>query len=219
MDSVIEFDAVEGETSSLRWAHPVSFQVARGAAHVIRTRSAFSAPLMRLCLGFSDPRQGRVFVQGKEPSKLARQEIRELRCQMGCTLDPDGLVANMTVLMNLVVPLVFATGLTTEQAVERARGILDLTRLDPFAELRPAALTAEVRQTVALARALCPQPPLLVLENPLASIDQREMRRLMSLCRVQAETMLIATHRKDGLLHEFADAVWEFDEDGFRRAA
>jgi ABC-type ATPase involved in cell division len=219
MDNVIEFDAVEGETTSLRWAHPVSFQVARGAAHVIRTRSAFSAPLMRLCLGFSDPRHGRVLVQGKEPSKLAREEIRALRCQMGCTLDPDGLVANMTVLMNLVVPLVFATGLTTAQAVERATGILDLTRLEPYAELRPAALTAEVRQTVALARALCPQPSLLVLENPLASIDQREMRRLMSLCRVQAETMLIATHRKDGLLHEFADAVWEFDEDGFRRAA
>lgn len=219
MDVVIEFDRVEGETASLRWPHPVSFQVPRGAAHVIRTRSSFSAPLMRLCLGFADPRGGAVRVQGLEPSRLPRQDIRDLRRRMGCAFDPDGLVANMSVRMNLIVPLVFASGLDSEQARERADSTLHLMRLDPFADLRPASLTAEVRQAVTLARALCAQPSLLVLENPLASIDQREMRRLMSLCRVQAETMLIATHRKDGILHEFADAVWELDEDGFRRAA
>jgi hypothetical protein len=31
--------------------------------------------------------------------------------------------------------------------------------------------------------------------------------------------MLVATHRNDGILHEFADAVWEWDDDGFRMAA
>jgi ABC-type methionine transport system ATPase subunit len=219
MDVIVEFDAVDGETSSVRWPHAVSFQLPRGGAHVIRTRSAFSAPLLRLCLGFSEPKNGHVTVHGKHPSALNRFEVRELRRQLGCTLDPDGLVANMSVRMNLIVPLVFATGLTLPQANERVESVLDLMRLEVWADMRPATLPAEVRQSVALARALCPQPSLLLLENPLASVDQRETRRLMSFCRVQAETMLIATHRKDDILHEFADAVWELDEDGFRRAA
>jgi ABC-type methionine transport system ATPase subunit len=219
MDVAVEFENVEGETSSDRWPHPVTFQVPRGGAHVIRTRSAFSAPMLRLCLGFSEPRRGRVVVNGKEPSLLSRGDVRDLRRQTGCTLDPDGLMANMTVRMNLIVPLVFATGMMLGDATQRADQTLELARLTGWANLRPAALSAEVRQTVALARALCSQPQVLLLENPLASADQKEMRRMMSLCRVQAETILIATHRKDTILHEFADAVWELDEDGFRRAA
>jgi ABC-type methionine transport system ATPase subunit len=219
MDVIVAFDGVQGEKSAVRWRHPVSFQVPRGAAHVIRTKSAFSAPLLRLCLGFSEPRDGRVLVQGHEPANLTRNEVRDLRRRLGCILDPDGLVANMTVRMNLIVPLVFATGLSLEDAATRADGTLDVMHLAMWSDMRPVALPAEVRQSVALARALCPQPSLVLLENPLASVEQREIRRLMSYCRMQAETMVITTHRRDTILQEFADSVWELDEDGFRQAA
>ena len=219
MDTVVEFDAVEGERAALRWEKPVSFQVPRGALHLIRTRSAWSSPLLRLCLGFSEPSGGRVRVLGQEPGTLGREAVRELRRGMGCTLEPDGLVANLTLRMNLIVPLVFASGMTTSEAGERADQILDIMHLTIWEQSRPASLPLEVRQTAALARALSSRPPLVLLENPLASVDTRETRRLLSLCRAQCESLLIATHRKDGILHEFADAVWEWDDDGFRVAA
>ena len=60
MDVVIELAHVQGERAATRWAHPVSFQVPRGAAHVIRTRSALSSPLFRLCLGFAEPTGGTI---------------------------------------------------------------------------------------------------------------------------------------------------------------
>jgi ABC-type ATPase involved in cell division len=219
VDVIIELAHVEGERGALRWERPVSFQVPRGTLHLIRTRSAWSAPLMRLCLGFSEPAGGRVTVQGRDPAALSREAVRALRRTMGCALEPDGLVANLSIKLNLIVPLVFAAGLTTPEADERADQILDITHLTMWETLRPAALPAEVRQTAALARALASRPAVLLLENPLASVDSRETRRLLSLCRAQCETLLIATHRKDGILHEFADAVWEWDDDGFRVAA
>jgi ABC-type methionine transport system ATPase subunit len=219
MDIVVAFAGVHGERASVQWRQPVTFQVERGAAHVIRTKSAFSTPLLRMCLGFSEPRDGTVTVDGLEPWALNRNDVRALRSRLGCTLDPDGLVANMTIRMNLIVPLVFATGLPLDEASKRADGILELMHLRMWSEMRPNALSMEARQSVALARALCPQPALLLLENPLASVELRETRRLMSFCRVQAETILITTNRKDSILHEFADAVWDLDEDGFRRAA
>jgi ABC-type methionine transport system ATPase subunit len=219
MDVVVDFNLVQGERAAVRWVKPVSFQVSQGTAHLIRTKSEFSAPLFRLCLGFSEPSQGKVFVQGREPWTLPRAEVRELRRGIGSSLEPDGLVANLTLRMNLVVPLVFATGLEFEAAVERTNQMLELMHLTMWADIRPASLPAEIRQAAALARALCPQPALLLLENPLASLDNRETRRLLSLCRAQVETLLIATHRNDSILHEFADAVWEWDEDGFRGAA
>jgi ABC-type methionine transport system ATPase subunit len=218
MDVIIDLAFLQGEKNAVRWPHPVSMQVTRGAAHVIRTKSALSAPLFRLCLGFSEPVSGTVVVQGKEPWTLGRSEIRDMRRTIGSCLEPDGLVANLTLRMNLIVPLVFACGLEFDDALVRADQMLDVTHLTMWADVRPASLPAEVRQTGTLARALCLRPSLLLLENPLASVDNRETRRLMSLCRMQVETLLIATHRNDGILHEFGDEVWEWDDDGFRAA-
>jgi ABC-type lipoprotein export system ATPase subunit len=218
-DVVVEFDQVAGERGALKWERTVSLKVPRGTLHLIRTRSTWSSPLLRLCLGFSEPSAGRVTVLGHEPAKLGRNEVRDFRRGMGCILEPDGLVANLTLRMNLMVPLVFASGLTTAEATERTDQILDIMHLTIWEQSRPAAMPLEVRETAALARALSSRPPMVLLENPLASVDTRETRRLLSLCRAQCETLLIATHRKDGILHEFADSVWEWDDDGFRVAA
>ena len=219
MDVVVDFNLVQGERGAVRWHHPVSFTLHKGMAHVIRTRSQLSAPLFRLCLGFSEPTTGALSVRGAEPWRLGRTDVRELRRGIGSVLDPDGLVANLSVRMNLIVPLVFATGLEFDAAQERSAQMLDVMHLNMWADVRPAALPAEVRQSAALARALCPDPSLLLLENPLASLDNRETRRLLSLCRARCETLLIATHRSDSILHEFADQVWDWDDDGFRMAA
>lgn len=219
MDVVVGMNHVAGERAATRWAHPVSFTVERGATHLIRTRSALSTPLFRLCLGFSEPSSGEIVVEGREPWRLARQEIRELRRGIGSVLEPDGLVANLTLRMNVVVPLIYATGLQFEEAMERADQMLNVAHLTMWADLRPAGLPAEIRQAGALARALASRPAVLFLDNPLASVDIRETRRLLSLCKMQVETMLIATHRNDGILHEFADATWLWDDDGFRTAA
>ena len=219
MNDVIQFDHVQGERAERKWERPVSFTVPRGALHLIRTSSTWSAPLLRLCLGFSEPNGGRVLVLGQEPGTLGRHAVRDFRRGMGCMLEPDGLVANQTLRMNLTVPLVFASGLTREEAAERTDQILDIMHLTMWEHSRPASMPLDVRQTAALARALSSRPSLVLLENPLASVATRETRRLLSLCRAQCESLLIATHRKDGILHEFADAVWEWDDDGFRVAA
>lgn len=219
MDVIVEFRHVPGERGAVRWAKPVSFQVPRGTLHLIRTRGAFSGPLFRLALGFSEPVGGEVLVQGQLPATLGRHDIRRLRRGIGSVLEPDGLVANLTIRMNLVVPLVYGNGLEFDAAVRRANEMIDVMHLGLWAEERPGSLPAEVRQAAVLARALSARTDVLMLENPLASMDNRETRRLLTLCRTQAETLLVATHRPDGVLHEFADAIWEWDDDGFRMAA
>ena len=218
-DPVIDVNLVHGERSSTRWPKPVSFTLRRGALLLIKTKSAYSAPLFRMCLGFSEPNNGRVLVNGQQPAALGRSEVREYRRGIGSLLDPDGLVSNLSIRMNLIVPLVYATGLDLDEAGARAEQTLDVMDLTMWADHRPATLPAEVRQTAALARALSGRPALMLLENPIASVDDKETRRLLSLCRMQAETLLVATHRNDGILHEFADEVWEWDDDGFRAAA
>jgi ABC-type methionine transport system ATPase subunit len=218
-DVVVDFNLVQGEQRAVRWPKPVSFVLRRGALLLIKTKSEYSAPLFRMCLGFSEPSNGRVAVNGQSPAALGRNEVRDYRRGIGSLLDPDGLISNLTIRMNLIVPLVYANGLDFEEAATRTEQTLDVMHLTMWADQRPASLPAEVRQTAALARALSPRPALMLLENPIASLDHKETRRLLSLCRMQAETLLVATHRNDGILHEFADEVWQWDDDGFRTAA
>ena len=116
MEVIVDFSHVPGERGAVRWAKPVSFQVPRGSLLLIRTRSAFSAPLFRLALGFSEPLGGDVRVHGLQPATLERNEVRKLRRGIGSVLDPDGLVSNLTIRMNLVVPLVYATGMAFDTA-------------------------------------------------------------------------------------------------------
>ena len=216
---VVDFSLVQGERAAVRWHKPVSFVLRRGALLLIKTKSAYSAPLFRMCLGFSEPSNGHVAVNGLAPSTLGRNEVRDYRRGIGSLLDPDGLISNLSIRMNLIVPLVYATGLDFDEAAARADQTLEVMHLTMWADQRPAALPTELRQTAALARALSPRPALMLLENPIASVDHKETRRLLSLCRMQAETLLVATHRNDGILHEFADEVWQWDDDGFRTAA
>lgn len=216
---IVDVSLVHGERGAAHWPRPVSFVLRRGALILIKTKSAYSAPLFRMCLGFSEPSNGRVVVNGAAPAALGRNEVRDFRRGIGSLLDPDGLVSNLSIRMNLVVPLIYATGLEFNEAAARADQTLDVMHLTMWADQRPAGLPAEIRQTAALARALASRPALMLLENPIASVDHKETRRLLSLCRMQTETLLVATHRTDGILHEFADEVWQWDDDGFRVAA
>ena len=157
-DVVVDFSLVHGERAAVRWPKPVSFLLRRGALILIKTKSAYSAPLLRMCLGFSEPSNGRVLVNGQAPAELGRNEVRDFRRGIGSLLDPDGLVSNLTVRMNVIVPLVYATGLDFNEAVVRADQTLDVMHLTMWADQRPAGLPAEIRQTAALARALASRP-------------------------------------------------------------
>lgn len=81
--------------------------------------------------------------------------------------------------------------------VDRA---LELVRLDPgtYAERRPAELSGGQRQRVALARALVLEPPILLLDEPLAALDlqlRKEMQlELRQLNRALGITFILVTH-------------------------
>jgi ABC-type Fe3+/spermidine/putrescine transport system ATPase subunit len=92
----------------------------------------------------------------------------------------------------------------------RVEEMLDLLRLRSLADRGPDALSGGERQRVALARTLAPQPPLVLLDEPFASVDaeirrdlRSEFRRALSATGTAA---LHVTHdREEGLL--LADRV------------
>lgn len=183
---------------------------------MIRTVPSLGSQLFRLVLGAERPATGSISVLGHSPGDLSRTVIRDLRRQVGSVLIPDGLVANMTVWRNLALPLIFASGMDEDEVERRIERVVEAFGLEDIRTHRPANLPADVRQIVALARAVVGSPSLLLLDDPLASVGTVETGRLIALCRHFAGTVIATTHRRNTVLYENADDVALWDEAGYR---
>ncbi len=143
-------------------------------------------------------------------ARLDRRAVQRLRHRMGVALRPDGLVSNLSLYMNLVVPLVYG-GVAPAAAARQASEILEQCGVTAWAQLRPSDVPPDVRKVAALARALARQPELAVLEDPVASFAPARAGELLALCRRQARTVVITTPRRRAIFDRVTDlsATWD----------
>lgn len=196
------------------WTSPLTLEVPVGSFYVMRTTSARSYALFRLCVGLTSPGQGHVQVLGTEPATLGRRGAQVFRRALGVGLLPHGLISNLTLRLNVVVPLVYGGLYRPDDAARRADEALSLCGLVAFADHRPADVPPEARQRAVIARAVARDPELLLLEDPVWSIDPGEADALLSLCRSRARTVIVATHRGDEVLAHHADHAVLWDAHG-----
>ncbi|RLG46396.1 MAG: polyamine ABC transporter ATP-binding protein, partial [Thermoproteota archaeon] len=113
------------------------------------------------------------------------------------------LFPHMTVLENVAFgPL--ARGVPREEAVERARRLLEMVRLEGLEERYPHQLSGGQQQRVALARALAVEPAVLLLDEPFGALDARLREELLwEVRRVHGEVGFTALH----VTHDQAEAL------------
>ena len=122
MTAALSLSRVLPAAAVAEWTTPLTLEVPDGSFYVMRTTSARSYALFRLCVGLTSPGEGRVHVLGTEPATLGRRGAQVFRRALGVGLLPHGLISNLTLRLNVVVPLVYG-GLY--RPVEAAR---DLTQ-------------------------------------------------------------------------------------------
>ena len=86
----------------------------------------------------------------------------------------------------------------TEQFQERLQHLLETMDIVNLLNKRPSALSRGEQQRVAVARALIKEPSLVLADEPTASLDEENSRRVMDLltsyCKQSSATLLVATH-------------------------
>ena len=148
---------------------------------------------VRLLTGILAPDAGTVRVQGLDPL-VDGPTVRRATGVVSATPAVDD---RLTARQNLRF-VGEAFGVDRELARQRAAQLLEQLGLADRAEERVAGYSSGMRQRLALARALLPDPPLLLLDEPTAALDpvaSRDVRELVArLAREQSHSVLLCSH-------------------------
>ena len=155
-----------------------------GSLGVVGESGAGKSTLVRLLLALERPDSGSVHFDGKEISSMRADRLRPLRRRFQAVFqDPLGsLDPKLTVGRSVAEPLVaFAIG----SAAERRRRVAELLAAvglpEDAARRHPGAFSGGERQRVANARALASDPELLVLDEPVSSLDAGVQGQILEL--------------------------------------
>jgi cobalt/nickel transport system ATP-binding protein len=150
--------------------------------------------LLRQLTGLLSPTSGQLSVMGLP---LTRENLIEVRRRVGYVFqDADDQLFCPTVLEDVAFgPL--HLGLPIEEVIRRVRDSLALVGLSGQERRVPQKLSSGEKTLVALATVLSYSADILVLDEPSASLDPRNRRRVMGVLAKLGGTLLIATHDLD----------------------
>lgn len=181
----------------------VTFDLGRGELVVVRGPSGSGkTTLLAIVGGMLSPTSGEVFLDGEATSRLRdahRAEVR--RRKVGFVFQDLQLVDGLSAKQNVLLPRV-PDGVRREDEA-RATKLLEQFGVQDVRDVK--GLSGGERQRVALARALMNDPPLLVLDEPTAHLDDQRAEAIVSdLVAIAGEGrgLLVATHDPRVVGHE-----------------
>jgi len=156
--------------------------------------------VLRLIAGFIAPDSGRIHLNGILVSENKKILVPPEKRDIGMVFQDLALWPHLTVAGNLAFGLK-ARGVAKNERQKRIREMLQLVGLSGFENRKPSELSGGQQQRVALARALILQPDVLLMDEPLSSLDHDLNVRLRNeVVRLQNEigfTLVYVTHDRE----------------------
>jgi len=154
--------------------------------------------LLQLIGCLDQPTSGQVFVNGKDVSRLNRNQRADMRRgTIGFVFQFFALIPTLTAYENVEMPLLL-NGRGASERRERVMHLLEMVGLAERAHHRPDQLSGGEQQRVAVARALAPEPTLILADEPTANLDtangQQVMETMLRLNQETGITFVFATH-------------------------
>ncbi|WP_426064656.1 ABC transporter ATP-binding protein [Flavobacterium sp. DSP2-3-1] len=171
---------------------------------VIMGKSGSGKSVMIKCLiGLEQPDSGSIIVMGKDITQLDREELDDLRTEVGFLFQGSALYDSMTVRENLEFPLrrhkkKFGVIKDTTQLVMEA---LENVGLAHTINLMPEELSGGMKRRIALARTLILQPKIILYDEPTTGLDPITAKEIlllmMSIQQKYNTSAIIITHDVD----------------------
>ncbi|MDT7863085.1 MAG: ABC transporter ATP-binding protein [Vulcanisaeta sp.] len=158
--------------------------------------------LMNIIGTLDRPTSGRVIIDGVDVTDKDENYLSRFRLErLGFVFQQYNLISQLTALENVMLPMLLTGRYTREEAMEKARLLLDLVGIPEVVNKRPNQLSGGQQQRVAIARALANDPSLVIMDEPTGSIDLASSYLILDLVRLLNRylgvTFIIATHNME----------------------
>lgn len=173
----------------------ISISIRKGDYYVLLGRSgAGKTQLLELLCGLTTPDEGRIFLNGNEITYTRVQDRN-----IGLVFQDFALFPHYTVSENIAYHLVIK-GLSKKEVEERVDEAAREMNITHLLTRKPRYLSGGEKQRVALARTLVTKPEVLLLDEPMASVDaslKDNIRRILRRLNRNGQTIIHVTHDFD----------------------
>jgi putative ABC transport system ATP-binding protein len=153
--------------------------------------------MMNLVGALDRPTEGKVFLNGKDISKLSDDRLAVLRQKtVGFVFQQFNLIPRLSTIENVELPMWFA-GIPKRVRVRRARELLKEVGLRERLTHKANELSGGEMQRVAIARALANNPEIILADEPTGNLDSKsgeEIAKLLNKLDKEGKTIIIVTH-------------------------
>ncbi len=198
---VVELDSISKAYGEEKALDDVSLGIEPGERVVVLGPSGCGkTTILRLIAGFIAPDRGTVSIEGKPVSRDGRILTPPERRNVGMVFQDLALWPHLTVKGNIEFGL-RAQGFPKSERLRRIRESLELVGMSQYADRKPAELSGGQQQRVALARALVLEPKVLLMDEPLSSLDLdlnvRLRKEILALHANLGFAMVYVTHDRE----------------------
>jgi putative ABC transport system ATP-binding protein len=168
---------------------------------VIGRSGSGKSTLINMLTGIDRPTAGQVWVDGTAVQALTEEHIAIWRGRtIGVIFQFFQLLPTLTAVENVMLPMDYGRRFPRAERPARAMHLLEQVQMAAHAHKLPAALSGGQQQSVAIARALANDPPILVADEPTGNLDSHTAGVVLSLFErlvCAGKTILMVTHDND----------------------
>jgi len=180
----------------------ISVSVERGERAVLLGPSGCGkTTLLRLVAGLEVPDSGTIIIDGNRVAAEGRNLVGPEQRHIGMVFQDLALWPHMTVAQHLELALRYDDRIEPAHRPARAREVLEMVRMADRAQARPGELSGGQQQRVALARALVANPAVVLMDEPLSSLDaELNLHLRREILRLHTElgfTLVYVTHSRE----------------------
>jgi putative ABC transport system ATP-binding protein len=197
------FESSAGQFTALKG---VNLQISSGEFVAIVGKSGSGkSTLINMITGIDRPTSGQLFVAGAALHNLDEEQTTVWRGQaIGVIFQFFQLMPTLSAIENVMLPMDYGSQYSMSDRPERAMELLEKVHVESFANRMPAELSGGQQQTIAIARALANDPPIIVADEPTGNLDSQSTEMVFNLFAELAgegKTILMVTHDNDLAKH------------------
>ncbi len=160
----------------------VNLEVEKGEILVVLGESGTGkSVLLKHMMGLLKPDGGKIWIDGKEITKLPEKKLLKMRKEIGYLFQEGALYDFMNVFENIAFPLQEHTGLDRQAIAAKVKNILEVVDLKGVEQKYPSELSGGMKKRVGLARSIILGSKILFCDEPTSGLDPIRSRDISDL--------------------------------------